>query len=125
MSPYYHALSSAKKFGGDWMDYIHIHEWFDETKQYTGNWTHRALRHHAAGVQWAVEKFGHVVKCHDGKRIPVKMVAEQHIEEDCGFVPTVEQWLAALTNHPEEWMLKVRKKSVELIQTEDENPRSI
>jgi len=41
MTPFKHAESSAKKFGGLPEDYIKIHDWFDETKQYTGDWTHR------------------------------------------------------------------------------------
>ena len=32
MHPILHAKSSVKKFGGKWEDYIHIHNWFDETK---------------------------------------------------------------------------------------------
>jgi hypothetical protein len=114
VTPWYHAVSSAKRFGGHPDDYVRIHDWFDETKQYTGDWTHRALRHHSAGVQWAVERFGHTITNSDGKRIPVKMIAEQHIEEDCGFVPTPAAWLNLLKKGPELWMLRVAKKSSEL-----------
>jgi hypothetical protein len=116
MSPYYHALSSVKRFGGKAADYIEIHDWFDETKQYTGDWTHRALRHHSAGVQWAVDKFGHVVLNSAGQMVPVKMIAEQHVEEDCGFVPTVADYLNCLKKSPDNWMLKVAVKSKEVIQ---------
>lgn len=116
MSPYYHSLSTAKKFGGKWQDYIAIHDWFDETKQFTGDWTHRALRHHSAGVQWAIEKFGHTVTNSDGKQIPVKMIAEQHVEEDMGFVPTPQHYLSVLTKNPEQWMLRVKVKSKEIEQ---------
>jgi hypothetical protein len=111
MSPYYHAVSSVNKFGGKWEDYIKLHDWFDETKQFTGNWTHRALRHHSAGVQWAIEKFGHVIVNSSGQSIPTKMLAELHIEEDCGFVPTPKDWLSGLTKEPEKWMMNVGKKS--------------
>ena len=114
MSPYYHAVSSAKKFGGQWEDYIHIHDWFDETKSFTGDWTHRALRHHSAGIQWAIEKFGHVIVNNKGQSIPVKMIAEQHVEEDCGFVPTPSDYLKLLTVKPDLWMLKVKVKSHEV-----------
>jgi hypothetical protein len=30
--PYYHALSSAKKYGGEWQDYMEIHELMDSSK---------------------------------------------------------------------------------------------
>lgn len=114
MTPYFHALSSAKKWGGSAKDYIAIHDWFDETKQYTGDWTHRALRHHSVGVQWAIEKFGHTIVNADLKVVPVKMIAEQHVEEDCGFIPTPQDYLRCLTKNPEPWMLRVAVKSKDI-----------
>jgi hypothetical protein len=108
MTPFVHAQSSCRKWGGVPSDYIHIHEFFDETKQYTGDWTHRALRHHAAGVQWAIERFGHCIEI-EGKSIPVKLIAEQHVTEDCGFIPTVQDWLCLMVDNPAGWMVKVGK----------------
>jgi len=114
MSPYYHALSSVKKFGGQWNDYIELHNWMDNTKQLTGDFTHRALRHSSFGVELAIECFGHVVVNSEGKNIPTKVLAEIHIEEDIGFVPTVQDWFKPIKNHPEHWMLKVKVKSREV-----------
>lgn len=111
MTPYKHAESSVNTFGGDPSDYISIHDWFDETKQYTGDFTHRALRHHAAGIQWCIDRFGHFILNSLGNEIPVKMIAEQHIMEDCGYIPTVQDWLEPIKLHPEDWMLKVLIKS--------------
>lgn len=111
MTPYKHAESSAKKGGGTADDYIHIHDWFDETKQYTGDYTHRAMRHHSAGIQWCIDVFGHVVENGSGRQVPVKLIAEQHVMEDCGFIPTVQDWLAPIKNKPVDWMLKVQKKT--------------
>lgn len=115
MSPYYHAKSTANRFGGDPLEYIHIHNWFDETKAYTGDFRHRALRHHSAGVEWAIEKFGHVVHNSAGRSVPVKVIAEMHIMEDCGFIPTPQDYLKHID--PPKWMLKVAKKSRELEET--------
>ena len=112
MSPWYHAVSTAKKYGGEPADYIFLHDWFDETKQYTGDWTHRALRHHSAGIQWAIKKFGDMVINSDGREVPIKVIAEQHVMEDCGFIPTPQDYLKHI--QPQEWMLKVKKKSREL-----------
>jgi hypothetical protein len=109
MTPYKHAESSVAKWGGRPQDYIELHDWFDETKMFTGDWTHRALRHHSAGVQWAIEKFGHTIPNSKLQRIPTKLLAEQHIMEDCGFIPTPQYWLSPLIKHPESWMLKVGK----------------
>ena len=113
MTPYKHAQSSARKWGGCPADYVALHDWFDETKAFTGDWTHRALRHHSAGIQWAVERFGHAIVNSKGVAVPVKMLAEQHVEEDCGFIPTVADYLKVLGKNPEPWMLKVGKKVVE------------
>lgn len=113
MTPYKHAQSSAAKWGGDPMDYIEIHDWFDETKAFTGDWTHRALRHHSAGVQWAIERFGHYILNSKNQKIPTKIIAEQHVIEDCGFIPTPSDYLSLLTKTPKRWMLEVGKKTVE------------
>lgn len=114
MTPYKHAESSAKKWGGSPDSYVELHQWFDNTKQFTGNWTHRALRHHSAGVEWAVEKFGHTITNSLGHKIPTKMLAEQHVEEDCGFIPTPQDWLSPLGKNPEKWMLTVKVRSASI-----------
>lgn len=114
MTPWKHATSTVQKYGGKEEDYIAIHDWFDETKQFTGNWTHRALRHHAAGVQWAVDKFGHVILNSSGRHVPVKSIAEQHVTEDCGYIPAVADWFKPLAEHPDQWMLKVGKRTRDL-----------
>lgn len=114
MSPWYHAMSSSKKFGGVPQDYIEVHNWLDETKKFTGDWTHRALRHHSAGIEEAVQKFNHVIWLKDGRGVPVKVVAEQHVIEDCGFIPTVSSWLSILKANPEQWMIRSHAKSKDL-----------
>lgn len=119
MTPWKHAESSAAKWGGEPEDYIEIHDWFDETKQYTGDFTHRAMRHHSAGVQWCIETFGHSIITSEGRVVPVKMIAEQHVTEDCGFIPTVQDWLQPLKANPDGWMLKVQTKSTAPFELEE------
>jgi len=111
MTPWKHSQSSVQKWGGEPKDYIALHDWFDETKAFTGDWTHRALRHHSAGIQWAIEKFGHTIKNSKGHDIPTKMLAEQHVEEDCGFIPTPADYLKSIKNNAQKWMLTVGKKT--------------
>jgi hypothetical protein len=118
MTPYAHAESSAREFGGVPEDYMHLHNWLDETKQYTGDWTHRALRHHAAGVQWMVDEYGHYLENSDGEVVPMKLIAETHVIEDCGYIPTVADWLSLLKEHPDDWMLKVKTKRTEQLVVE-------
>jgi len=56
--PLKHAESSAKKFGGKPDDYLVIHNWFDESKAFLGDFRHRALRHHCEGISWPRECSG-------------------------------------------------------------------
>jgi len=95
--PYQHALSSARKHGGRWQDYIHIHNWFDETKAHYPDMRHRALRHHSEGIFWCEQRFGVVVTNSEGREIPVRTIGEQHVKEDLGFIPTIKQYLDEMT----------------------------
>ena len=101
--PYFHAVSSAKKFGGCPEDYMQIHQWFDATKETFADFRHRALRHHAQGIFECERIFGATLVNSDGKTVPVRYVGEQHVKEDCGgFIPTVADWFRNIKR--EVWM---------------------
>ena len=51
MKPYIHAVSSAKKFGGVWNDYIEIHNFMDSSKGHIADNRHRALLHNSFTIQ--------------------------------------------------------------------------
>jgi hypothetical protein len=72
--PYDHARSSVKKWGGKPEDYVHIHEWFDETKGWYGHSKHRMFRHHSEGIFECEKIFGASFKNSDGKRIYTRYV---------------------------------------------------
>jgi hypothetical protein len=110
--PYHHALRSAKLFGGAAEDYITIHSWFDETKAHMADFRHRALRHHSLGIFWAEERFGVTIEISGGKRVPVRLIGEQHVKDDCGFIPTVKDWLAGIPAEP--WKITTTKIEREL-----------
>lgn len=116
MTPWHHSETTVKKFGGKEEDYIRVHDWFDETKAFTGNWTHRAMRHHAAGIQWAIEKFGDTITNSNGDKVPTKLIAEHHVLEDCGFIPTISDWTQNLAENPRDWMLKVKVKKTKKLE---------
>ena len=101
---YYHALSSVKKWGGKTEDYQPIHDWFDESKKISADFRHRALRHHAEGCFAAEKEFGVTITNSDGKKIPVRLIAEKHIVEDLGFIPSLSDWIKYI--RPTEWMMK-------------------
>lgn len=101
--PYYHAESSARKFGGKPQDFLAIHQWLDETKESFCDFRHRALRHHAEGIFECERLFGYTVLTSDNQHIPVRYIAEQHVREDCGGrVPSLSDWLRNI--QPEGWM---------------------
>jgi len=112
MHPYFHALSSVKKYGGKYTDYIDIHSWFDESKAFMADFRHRALRHHAEGIFMCEKFFGKTIKNSSGKRIPVRFIGEQHVKEDCGFIPSMQDWFKHITLQP--WMLKVAVKEKDI-----------
>lgn len=102
MNAWHHSVSSAKKFGGTPEDYMEIHQWFDASKEFFADFRHRALRHHAQGIFEAERKFGPVLVNSDGKSIPTRFIGEQHVKEDCGFIPSLQDWLSRI--EPEPWM---------------------
>lgn len=113
---YHHAVSSAKRFGGNPADYQAIHDWFDATKATHGDFRHRALRHHTLGIFDAERLFGTTLTNSAGIIVPVRLIGEQHVIEDCGRLVTPQDWLEHLT--PQPWMNKPLKLSREL----DERP---
>lgn len=110
--PYHHAVSSQRQWGGEINDYLPIHEWFDETKELVGDFRHRALRHHTTGVQQAREIFGVSIRNSAGRDVPVRAIAEQHLMEDFGRLPTLADWLRCIKPAP--WMVRARQLSREL-----------
>jgi hypothetical protein len=67
--PQDHAKSSVKKFGGKPEDYIHLHNWMDETKAWIGHSNHRIFRHHSEGIFEMEKVFGPSFVNSDGKTV--------------------------------------------------------
>lgn len=102
---YHHAVSSARLFGGSPKDYQAIHDWFDQSKESFGDYRHRAVRHHAEGIFECESVFGITIKNSAGTRVPVRLIGEQHVREDCGGrIPSRKDWLSRI--QPEVWMAK-------------------
>ena len=113
--PYHHALSSVRKWGGRVEDYLPIHNWLDESKAFLGDFRHRALRHHAEGIFLAERLFGLTLTNSDGRTVPVRWVAEEHIKEDLGRIPSASDWLRCI--RPEPWMGRTPRLEVEVTDT--------
>jgi hypothetical protein len=109
--PVQHAKSSAKRFGGNWEEYIHLHEWLDATKEWVGHSAHRMFRHHSEGIFELEKNFGAMFINSEGKTVYTRYVGEQHVKEDCnGYIPSAKEWLQGFkADKPPEWMRKTEK----------------
>jgi hypothetical protein len=108
-----HAQSSAKRWGGKPEDYITIHERMDSTKSAHAEVTHRCVFHSAFGIYIVEEIFGRFVTNSDGKQVFVRDIAEQHVLEDLGFIPSLSDWLKEMPAQP--WMAGQRKMQVKIV----------
>lgn len=104
---YYHARSSVRKWGGDVADYLELHQWFDQSKSIIADPRHRALRHHAEGIFMLESLFGATIVNADERIVPVRLIGEQHVIEDLGFIPSFADWARLIEPRP--WMLKGRR----------------
>lgn len=115
MKPYLHARISVKKFGGTEADYMPIHDFIDSSKSSHADMRHRAILHSAFGIYVAELVFGtmeqkadgtwvrmpYIVNA-DGEKVQVRDVAEQHVLDDLGRIPSLTDWLKHMTL--ETWM---------------------
>ena len=89
-----------------WPSCAHIHDGFDESKKITADFRHRALRYHAEGIFMAKTIFGRTVTLSTGPVVPTRLIGEQHVQEDLGFIPSFAGWVKAI--RPEPWMGRSR-----------------
>lgn len=108
--PFHHAVSSAKKFGGEPGDYLAIHSWFDASKAHFADARHRALRHHKEGVDLAAQIFAGSAQDRL-LGVPVSLIGEQHVTEDLGIVVSASDWFHAL--EPSPWMRAIAMTAIE------------
>lgn len=103
MKPYIHAINSAKRYGGIPEDYIKIHNFFDSTKAAWADVRHRAILHSSFGIFIVEQVFGTTITNSEGKVVNVRDIGEDHVVEDCGKIPSIENWLDKLPL--QDWML--------------------
>jgi hypothetical protein len=48
--------------------------------------------------------FGVTVENSDGKKIPVRLVGEQHVREDLGWIPSMQDWFKNI--QAQKWMIR-------------------
>ena len=125
--PAIHSRSSAKKYGGSMEDYLDIHDFMDSSKGAMPSAVHRALTHNSWFISTVIEKvFGHERVNSEGRTYSTRDVAEQHILEDLGFIPTACDYLSEMElrawmgggcpEKPNSYrpMLKAKKRCIEV-----------
>lgn len=93
MKPFLHGKVSVKKWGGKEEDYQAIHDWFDQTKAHFPDMRHRAILHSSFGIYLCEQMFGEGIINSDGRHVSVRDIAEQHVIDDMGRIPTVQDYL--------------------------------
>ena len=109
MKPYSHAKISAHNFGGIPEDYIDIHNWFDHTKAHIADMRHRAILRNAWGIFLCEQIFGDIlvlpngdtkkatyITNSEGKKVQVRDIAEQHVLDDLGRIPSLHECMEQL-----------------------------
>ncbi|MGP4084147.1 DUF6915 family protein [Streptomyces sp. KR55] len=121
MNSWHHAQSSARKWGGSPDLYLPIHEFIDSSKQIIGDVRHRSMYHHTAGVWLCQRIFGVTLDIPKGPpgsdrprtvRVPVRLIAEQHVLEDLGWLPSPADYIDGMPIAP--WMSGSQRKTVPL-----------
>jgi hypothetical protein len=94
VKPHLHAKTSVKKWGGAVEDYLDIHEFLDSSKAHVADMRHRVILHSSFGIYIAQRVFGEIRANSAGRVYAVRDIAEDHVLEDLGTIPSVERWLA-------------------------------
>ena len=97
MKPHIHAKNSAKKYGGKPNDYQPIHDQMDLSKSAHASAKHRVVFHSAFGIYIVERIFGTLLTNSDGAKVSVRDVAEDHVLEDLGTIPSLDDWLDHMT----------------------------
>jgi hypothetical protein len=109
MKPFLHGRIHAKKYGGKAEDYADIDDFIDSSKAAMPDIRHRAILHSAFGCFLVERTFGRTRINSDGKEYSPRDIAEDHIQQDLGFIPTMEMYLNNMTIQP--WMSGTMKKN--------------
>lgn len=115
MNSWYHAKSSARKWGGAPEDYLPIHDFIDSSKKIIGDVRHRSIYHHTEGTFLCERIFGTTIKVYKNIKaieVPVRLIAEQHIIEDLGWLPSPADYIKGMP--VEKWMSGSQRREVPL-----------
>jgi hypothetical protein len=75
----------------------------DSSKQFIGGHRHRMIFHHTGGVWWCERVFGRVLTIERDNgtvEVPVRLIAERHIIEDLGWLPSLSDYFDGVPLKP-------------------------
>ena len=116
MKPYLHSRASAKRWGGVPEDYLEIHDFIDSSKAHHADMRHRAMLHNSWGIYLCERIFGTNITNSAGKIVSVRDIAEHHVIEDVGRIPSVTEYLSGMPFY--DW-LGGHKRNLQPLNMED------
>ncbi|HEX5081746.1 MAG TPA: hypothetical protein VFY40_06860 [Blastocatellia bacterium] len=93
MKPLQHARITAHRYGGEWQDWITVHDWIDRSKVIFPSMQHRMFLHSDFGEWLAIRIHDEMIVAGDGTFIPTRDLFRDHQVEDLGRVVTLAEWL--------------------------------
>jgi len=120
MKSHIHSQNSVNKYGGKKEDYNDIHNFLDSTKAHYADVRHRAILHNSWGIFICEKIFGETIKNSDGKLVAVRSIAEDHIMEDLGFIPTIKDYLEGMLHYKWLWGGRLTDDEIKEIQEKAE-----
>lgn len=73
---------------------------------------HRAILHNSFGIYLCEQQFGTNIINSDGKTVSVRDIGEQHVIDDMGRIPTLQDYLQDMPFFP--WLGGVKKTKTKI-----------
>ncbi|HEU0176659.1 MAG TPA: hypothetical protein VFV58_20520 [Blastocatellia bacterium] len=93
MKPLQHARITGRRYGGEWQDWIEIHDWIDRSKVIFPSMQHRMFLHSDFGEWLAIRVYDEAIRSKSGAVTPTRDLFRDHQVEDLGRVVTLAEWL--------------------------------
>lgn len=124
MKPLQHAQISQKTYGGDWTDYIEVHNFLDSSKSACAHFKHRFLLHHTEGIELGERIFGETLSNSENGIVETRRLLTEHLIEDVGRIVSIEDWARDLLpdqDDPFYKFLAKKRRQIETNQVPGEN----